>query len=313
MDAEEREHIPISIYYLPSRHKLLPFHLFSMDESNNQMELLVRANNLLPFEKREEIWENEDIFPLYILKEQKITFEEFTGVKLGPPLNKKKAHLQIRKTFGEMLERDEFLPWIVAVAQYISEFSSSLSSEVSLCKLLSQKLLFEDTFTNRIVAMGVTFSIFANRLDPVEQSDLINATYFHHLGITQLPLHLQIIPREKFTPYQRYLYQKHPLLTLQLLEQTPLVIGDRAKEIIRNHHELADGTGYPKQKLEGDYPPSTLLLGFSSHVMEYSSGLINGNILSVAKTMKHIKNKVRVTGLELSFGSEIEKILSRIF
>ena len=70
------------------------------------------------------------------------------------------------------------------------------------------------------------------------------ACMFHDIGKTLLPKeYLDIRPRD-MTPEQLEQYKKHPELGYQMLENVRS-INNVVKQIILQHHEAFDGTGYP--------------------------------------------------------------------
>lgn len=70
----------------------------------------------------------------------------------------------------------------------------------------------------------------------------------HDIGLIELPDHLRW-REQHLSAAERRLYQEHVAHGLRLAERMDLPAGVR--EIIAQHHELADGTGYPAQ-LSGD-------------------------------------------------------------
>ncbi|MDD2343652.1 MAG: DUF3391 domain-containing protein [Tolumonas sp.] len=70
------------------------------------------------------------------------------------------------------------------------------------------------------------------------------AAIFHDIGKIKLPT--QILRKaEPLTKPEENLYQMHPVYGLRLLDLMPN-FPDQAKEIILQHHERLDGSGYPK-------------------------------------------------------------------
>lgn len=70
------------------------------------------------------------------------------------------------------------------------------------------------------------------------------ACMFHDIGKTMLPKELLTMRPADMTPEQLGQYQKHPELGFQILENNRAV-NNVVKQIILQHHEAFDGTGYP--------------------------------------------------------------------
>lgn len=83
------------------------------------------------------------------------------------------------------------------------------------------------------------------KLNADQMRDLGVGALFHDLGHTELPSRI-LRTTEPLTMPERKLYQMHPLYGVKLAQR----IGKLSKgvmEIIEQHHELIDGSGYPKQ------------------------------------------------------------------
>lgn len=73
------------------------------------------------------------------------------------------------------------------------------------------------------------------------------ACMFHDIGKTLLPKELLELRPKDMNPEQLELYKKHPELGLQIIESSR-AINNSIKQIILQHHEAYDGTGFPYEK-----------------------------------------------------------------
>ncbi|MGZ3787204.1 MAG: HD domain-containing phosphohydrolase [Bacteriovorax sp.] len=73
------------------------------------------------------------------------------------------------------------------------------------------------------------------------------ACMFHDIGKTLLPREMLNIRPQDMTPEQLDLYKKHPELGLQIVEPNRS-INNSIKQIILQHHEAYDGSGFPYEK-----------------------------------------------------------------
>lgn len=73
------------------------------------------------------------------------------------------------------------------------------------------------------------------------------ACMFHDIGKTLLPKEFLNMSVSDMSPEQLEQYQKHPELGLQIIESCRS-INNSVKQIILQHHEAYDGTGFPHQK-----------------------------------------------------------------
>lgn len=73
------------------------------------------------------------------------------------------------------------------------------------------------------------------------------ACMFHDIGKTLLPKEFINLRPQDMNPEQLELYKKHPELGLQIIESSR-AINNSVKQIILQHHEAYDGTGFPYEK-----------------------------------------------------------------
>lgn len=73
------------------------------------------------------------------------------------------------------------------------------------------------------------------------------ACMFHDIGKTLLPKELILMKTKDMTPEQLEEYKKHPELGFQIVENNR-GLNNSVKQIILQHHEAFDGTGFPFQK-----------------------------------------------------------------
>lgn len=76
------------------------------------------------------------------------------------------------------------------------------------------------------------------------------ACMFHDIGKTLLPRELLNISAKDMTPEQLTLYHTHPALGVQVIESSRGISNNAIKQIILQHHEAYDGTGFPN-KIKG--------------------------------------------------------------
>lgn len=80
------------------------------------------------------------------------------------------------------------------------------------------------------------------------------ACMFHDIGKTLLPKEFLDLNVKEMTPEQYEVYKKHPELGYQIVENNR-GLNHLVKQIILNHHEAYDGTGFPFKKKGNNIPP----------------------------------------------------------
>lgn len=73
------------------------------------------------------------------------------------------------------------------------------------------------------------------------------ACMFHDIGKTLLPKEFLNLRPADMNPEQLEMYKKHPELGLQIIESSR-AINNSVKQIILQHHEAYDGTGFPHER-----------------------------------------------------------------
>ncbi|WP_324733840.1 HD domain-containing phosphohydrolase [Pseudomonas paeninsulae] len=92
---------------------------------------------------------------------------------------------------------------------------------------------------------------------PEHPAQLAAAVCLHDLGMAFLPLDT-LHKEARLNDEERQQMQSHPHLTYDLLKRMPC--WDAAADIVRQHHEHADGSGYPEGLQERDIRPGALIL-----------------------------------------------------
>jgi HD-GYP domain-containing protein (c-di-GMP phosphodiesterase class II) len=203
------------------------------------------------------------------------------------------------------LKADNFLPMIMAAREEIEIFELTTSHTVSLAAYLAENLLTEDNFTNRIVAFSYFMTKNMDMTDQETLSDIVCASFFAHLGYTQLDYTISHTPHLELTEKQRKKHEKHPGYSHHMLVKSGVEISDRCKNIIFQHHELYGGQGYPNQKRGEFIDVLSLILGAVTHIFEFSTGRVNGSSLPLELVINRLKNKTFTSGLEFDFGDKI--------
>jgi|SRR5579875_1956734 len=99
----------------------------------------------------------------------------------------------------------------------------------------------------RLIDVRVYYAqLFAQELNLAEQDqeDLVLASRFADYGLTALENEVVMNPRRSGVAFEQY--KQHPSLSVRMVKD--LNLSDRIAEIIEDHHEHYDESGYPKGK-----------------------------------------------------------------
>ena len=88
------------------------------------------------------------------------------------------------------------------------------------------------------------------------------AALFHDIGKSGLPLEI-LSKKETLSEGERRIYEHHSELGAEITKKAGLA--DRVTQIILQHHEYADGTGYPKKLKLSQIDPLASLLLMTNH------------------------------------------------
>ena len=329
--------LPTSLFHIEKAHladeKVFPFHLYVYNPQSESYSPFLPANSPLDVNKEAFIdFIEEKGGELAIDKRQKRTFLHHTDLKESdiPSLQERelsefekkrleklaklesenksdeeKVVYDLKKGINECISDDNFLPMIMEARKEIEVFSLNTSETVSLASYLAQELLVEDNFTNRVVAISYFLTKTFDMNSEEALSDVVCAGFFCHLGYTQLKYELSHKPELEFSDDEKKEVRKHPGYSHHLILKSGIEISDRCKNIIFEHHERYDGSGYPNQKHSEFIDILALIIGCVTHILEYSGGKITGNKLPLPLVISRLKNKTFSAGLEFEFGDKI--------
>ncbi|ATH08294.1 hypothetical protein BIY24_10145 [Halobacteriovorax marinus] len=333
--SKVRDYFFIDIEHLGDK-KLFPYHLFVYNPNSDSTSPFLKANTPLVKDKLDFL---EFILSkggrLAVDKRQKNTFLTTHSYKEDDieDLQEKVHHLEEERErkikelekqtqiLGEVkfkeellgaIEDNDFSALIERVRLETDTFSVRVSHTVSLASYLCGLLLKEDNFINRIVAVSYYLAKNCDMKDEETLGDLICAAFFSHLGITQLDYKLGSKPHLEYNKAELKEYKKHPNLSHHLLTKSGVELSDRCMNIIFQHHERNDGSGYPMYKKGEHIDQLSLILGAVSHIFEYSQGKVTGTTTDLKTVIRNLKNKTFTAGLEFEFGDKIYESLTTI-
>ena len=331
----EKKYFLIDITHLKGD-KIFPFHLYVFNPQNKKYSPFIYANSPLTKDKREFLkfvikhqgspaiqlgqkktflrhfhYEEKDIPGLNLEEISEEEKERILRIKILE-LHDSKSSFQFQNTLRKCIEEDDFLPLIKRAREEIQCFNLKISHSVSLASFLAKKILTVDSIGNRVVCVSYFLARTLNIDGETELADLINAAFFYHIGMTQLEISISQSNIINLDPESKDRYKKHPGLGQHLLRKSKIEINDRTLDIINQHHERVNGSGFPKNKKESSIDFMALILGAISHIFEFSSGKINGSTQPLVTVIKGMKNKNFTTGLEFEFGDTILETLESL-
>ncbi len=315
--------------------RIFPFQLYIFNPASNQYTLFLDGNNPLIKDK----WQLLNFVierggGIAVRKEQKKTFltnmilkeddvpslsheknisnelvELLKVQKLAKETVQGKAKFLLKEELQNSILEDDFSKIISAAQNEIAAFPCTISPTVSLARYLAIDLLREDNFYNRVVALSYHLAIGMGTIDHPSLGNLVCASFLYHLGNTQVDFGALKKPSAALYDDDRKKYRQHPGLTQHLLSKIDLNLDIRCYQIMLEHHERTDGSGFPNFKREGQIEPLAQVLGAVSHIFEYHYGLVTGQKTPLQSIFTNLKNKTLTAGLEIEFGDKVEQNL----
>lgn len=330
----QNEFFTIELEHLKAEENMtFPFHLFVHNPLNDSYSPFLYANSPLTKDKLEflkfivskggkpAVSRNQE---MTFTTDRKVDKTEIADLQEVPEhefilRNKKRKEVREKKVqrkpfhFGEELTKatasDNWLPLIEEAREEAMVFPYTISHTVSLASYFAEKLLWEDSFINRTVALAHHIAVGCGMKDPLALGELMVASFLSHLGHTQMDIMYSQKAHIQMSDKERREYKKHPGLTQHIIRKSGLLISERCNKILYQHHERFDGGGYPEYKQGQFIEPLALVLGAASHILEYSSGKVTGDPVAMVSVVKNLKEKNLAPGLELEFGDTIYESL----
>ncbi|HMS85778.1 MAG TPA: HD domain-containing phosphohydrolase [Nitrospira sp.] len=104
-------------------------------------------------------------------------------------------------------------------------------------------------------------------LTPEESHHIGIGGLLHNIGMNRVPLAVRVKQEDDLSPTEAKLLRMYPQFGKEILETIPGIAPD-VVEIVHQHREYLDGTGYPKRLINGDISKLARLVGT---IVEYNT------------------------------------------
>lgn len=172
---------------------------------------------------------------------------KYESAKVTPELLavfSEQLHYSIRKAY----QSPRFGPGVQKAQALVEDLIESLQQDPGAMKLV-WKVLYHNfnlyTHSINLCLIGTAFMLFLKKA-PKESRDLGLAGLFHDIGMTRIPQEI-ILKDGPLTPGERAEVNHHPAMGHRLLSKgTSLAyLPNEVLRLSLEHHENADGSGYP--------------------------------------------------------------------
>ena len=148
--------------------------------------------------------------------------------------------------------------------------------------------------------------------DTQSLGDIVCASFIAHIGNTQFDYRLSRKSHLEQTIKEQGQCKKHLGLAQHLIRKSGVLISERCNQIMYQHHERVDGSGYPEYKKGEFMDPLGVLLSATTHIVEYSSGLITGKKYPLKEIINCFKTKNPLPHLNIQYDAMVEDLMANI-
>lgn len=209
------------------------------------------------------------------------------------------------KTFFQ--ESQSFKDLIDIVKAQVLLFPLSISDEVSLTTNLVETILTRDIPSVRETCIAYSLAKLNKVEDPEILSAVILASLFKDFGLSQV-CRDEIFKTEGHDDF----YFKHPMLSIYVLSKSNVQFSKLTKRLILEHHEVIDGTGFPRNKKEEFIHFLSHIIRVSNEICNLVNGKYNSTIYDWNQAFDIIIHEREVPGLKNLFPNPIVDLIKSL-
>lgn len=187
-----------------------------------------------------------------------------TAMAHGETLKQELVQPIIDETLESVLRNDNAILAVVNMKQHGSVLYNHAFNVMSLCLVVGQRLAHSSE----------------------ELSALGTAALVHDIGWTQLPMHL-MGKRRPYAAAEKRLIEKHVHIGMSILEKNAQFSNDII-DMVRQHHENWDGSGYPQGLRHDEISANSRLLAVVDRYDELKHGLLDHPPITPGQALQHL-------------------------
>ncbi len=229
----------------------------------------------------------------------------------------KQAHRELNKIINQHPLLTQIDPVVLKKAKRIFENYSQIIFDLpKISDLFSSVIVTHPQLAINNALLGI-LSICIIDLwkwtSPKIHSRLVLSSLICDIGLYETP-HLTNKKYFELTPDERVLFDNHPLRGQQLLKN----IGDIPEEVfqmISQHHENSDGTGYPLKLQRSKLHPFSKIIHALTEFLEVAADKENNPLITLnqlAKTHRKLMSEQMIKSLYLLYDLEVPKELQNL-
>ncbi|MCM2281237.1 MAG: HD domain-containing protein [Bdellovibrionaceae bacterium] len=301
----------------------LEFDVFIFLPMNRKFVQLFPAGEVLD-EARIQRLQKHSVSVVFLPKAQKSAFQKYSVNKIKDLTNPNQAMSQterqerleesVRDLILKVFESAEGSPFEVGkenmevLSEIVNDYVKSQATGSWYDNLLQVRGVNTDTYSHAS-RVSTYASLFAIALGIGSVAEISMAGMLHDLGVAQLPIQFDYSrPHEEWSPEQKKIYQLHPELSIKVMKDRKLVVPPNVEKIILQHHETADGSGYPNGTKGQKLMLESQLLAFADE-FDYLTSIREGQRqILPEEAVKIIASKNKLSPLIMG---KLQKILQK--
>lgn len=245
---------------IPSEN-VLGFDLYLHMPANNKYVKYASSTDVLS-EKRLERLHSYEIATASVSEDQMKQFYDFTAAQLSRLGSSNKISETQKKELRENAVRDLFTGIFGEAGKddTIDKGRAVMNDcqEVIKSYILNEsesKNTWFDKIMNVASAAGGAYNhasnvstyaaLFSIGLGIGKPDEIALAALLHDIGMADIPLEIAVKSERERTPEETKAYQRHVMLSVNMLKEKKLMVPENVFKIIAQHHERFDGKGYP--------------------------------------------------------------------
>jgi HD-GYP domain-containing protein (c-di-GMP phosphodiesterase class II) len=217
-------------------------------------------------------------------------------------LDKNKFHYNDQMT--RAMATNNFMPIIERARKEIEIFPYYISETTSNAVQLTQ-FMDQDNATNRIVAL----SYFTAKGIDIKQKEvlgeLVCAAFYANIGLNFMNIKLLQTPYTDMSFGEKSSFQKHPHYSLFLLNKSGIKLSKRCLDVIELHHELPNGSGYPRSLKKDSLDVLAQIIGMVENFVFYCNGIVCKHNLKMSQVLSIMRNQMNRKGLNTCYRSDV--------
>jgi HD-GYP domain-containing protein (c-di-GMP phosphodiesterase class II) len=190
---------------------------------------------------------------------------------------------------GDQLQKWEALRECQQVTQSIVQIGIDAYKNKTIYEDLVALSGPEIEHSTAVATISTIFAMICGYFDESELADLSMSGLLHDIGLALVPPDIANKPMHTWSDRDFKIVREHPLEGAQILEEFGAELSPLVKQVIFQHHERFDGSGYPK-KLRGIQIDERIqIVHLADLVADYMRGNVTGKEMNPEQAFKLIK------------------------